>query len=493
MANLKKKNINILNNEKVILSLILLTALSLFLYKVGQESLWIDELYSVFDAKGLPETFSVERPLYYLVLRAWMFLGTTDWWMRSLSAIFSLASVFLTYKIARSIAGKSVGLTAAALLTISPLFINYAQMVRMYALSTSLGLAGTLALIHTLTSPKNIFIIGWVVARILMLLTTPTTVTLLVADLFLIGWKFYNQKSYLYKFAVAFTAIGIAFIPSFITSFTARGNLGELSSTSIPSINIILGKLRKFAVFPFPTPSKEVSLLFKGFTLIVWGLIGSAFLHKNRVKLLWISILAFFPVVASWLIDEGLFLTDRYILFVLPYFLILLGAGIVEIWKRNKLLYIALSASYVLAAGYGLNRYYTIHDRQDWRGMIETINSYEQEGDIVILSVEHNLSKAIKALGHYYKGDLPFYGLSKDDLSKPECGRLDFSITDLEGDPTRIWFICDSDPVLDENIKYELSQAFVNWGFYQENSYFHLFLINYDEIAAKNGDRSSNL
>ncbi|MCG8366813.1 MAG: hypothetical protein MJA27_26195, partial [Pseudanabaenales cyanobacterium] len=111
----------------------------------------------------------------------------------------------------------------------------------------------------------------------------------------------------------------------------------------------------------------------------------------------------------------------------------------------------------------------------------------------VILSVEHNLSKAIKALKHYYKGDLPFYGLSKDDLSKPECGRLDFSITNLEGDPTRIWFICDSDPVFDENIKYELSQAFVNWGFYQENSYFQLFLINYDEIAAKNGDRSSNL
>ena len=50
------------------LSLILLVATALYLYQLGTESFWVDELYSVNDAKAVPVDFPLIRPLYYVLL-----------------------------------------------------------------------------------------------------------------------------------------------------------------------------------------------------------------------------------------------------------------------------------------------------------------------------------------------------------------------------------------------------------------------------------------
>ncbi|NEO91442.1 MAG: hypothetical protein F6K56_14845, partial [Moorea sp. SIO3G5] len=136
--------------QSIPIALILLLAAGLYLYQLGTESLWVDELYSVNDAKRLPDRLSLMRPLYYILLWLWMQFGSSDAWLRGLSVLFGLGSVFLTYQLGRRVAGKATGLIAALLLALSPLFINFAQMVRMYTLGTCLGLGGTLALVHAL-------------------------------------------------------------------------------------------------------------------------------------------------------------------------------------------------------------------------------------------------------------------------------------------------------------------------------------------------------
>ena len=50
-------------------SLIFLTGLFLYVYQLGTESLWIDEILSVESAQG---PLNLNRPLYFILLRFWM-------------------------------------------------------------------------------------------------------------------------------------------------------------------------------------------------------------------------------------------------------------------------------------------------------------------------------------------------------------------------------------------------------------------------------------
>src|SRR6185369_343968 len=78
--------------------------------------------------------------------------------LRSLSVVLGTATVWVTCRLGRLLAGTAVGLTAGALLAISPLAVQYSQEVRMYALAGLLAVASSwagLALLRTLTGPDS--------------------------------------------------------------------------------------------------------------------------------------------------------------------------------------------------------------------------------------------------------------------------------------------------------------------------------------------------
>ncbi len=190
-------------------------------YQLGAESLWIDELYSVHDAllmKPAPleivNRFSQIRPIYYLLLRIWMVFGQDEVWLRSLSVLFGVGSVFLTYHLGRKIAGEAVGILASLMLALSPMFIYFAQMVRMYSVGTFLGILGSLFLALALGAPKAKYFAGWAVVRSLVFLTAPLNLALLVPDLILLGLTFRKQPQVLKDTAKWFLLIGILCLPS---------------------------------------------------------------------------------------------------------------------------------------------------------------------------------------------------------------------------------------------------------------------------------------
>ena len=207
----KFSRINRLNSQ-IFISLILLLAVILYLYKLDQRGLWIDELISIRDAQKLG--FNRGRLLYYILLRGWMWFGTSDGWLRSLAVIFALGSIFLTYKLGCYLFNKSTGLIAALMLTLSPLFINHAQEVRYYTMSVCLGLAGTLALAYALENPTKLsFRLWWVGMRWLAIITTPLNGALLFPDFLLVSLKFRQQRSRLLAFGIGFLLIVIGIRP----------------------------------------------------------------------------------------------------------------------------------------------------------------------------------------------------------------------------------------------------------------------------------------
>src|SRR6185369_15661206 len=87
-----------------ILGVILIAATAFRFYALGRNSLWIDEATSVALAR-MPWgrflhtlwTYEANMTLYYLLLRGWIHLGTSEVVLRSLSAILGVAGVAATY------------------------------------------------------------------------------------------------------------------------------------------------------------------------------------------------------------------------------------------------------------------------------------------------------------------------------------------------------------------------------------------------------------
>ncbi|NEO02863.1 MAG: hypothetical protein F6K50_48320, partial [Moorea sp. SIO3I7] len=102
------------------ITLILLLATGLYLYQLGTESLWVDELISIHRAKHLERVFSDTRPLYHILLQVWMIVNSSDAWLRGLCVVFAIGTIFVTYRLGRRLIGESTGLIAALIVALSP-------------------------------------------------------------------------------------------------------------------------------------------------------------------------------------------------------------------------------------------------------------------------------------------------------------------------------------------------------------------------------------
>ena len=149
----------------VFLALILVVALAFRLPGLGTRSLWIDELFTAwFAARSFTELwmqvpeFETHPPFYYSILKLWTLLfGNSELGLRSLSVVFSLATVLIVAASGRVLnagwQGKAAGLLGAALLAVNYASIREAQNARPYALQ---GLVFTVAILAALVLVKRL-------------------------------------------------------------------------------------------------------------------------------------------------------------------------------------------------------------------------------------------------------------------------------------------------------------------------------------------------
>ncbi len=137
------------------LSVLLIAAAVLRLYRLGADSLWYDEILSERRATvPLGDAYDLLRegthpPGYsQAILRPWLTLGDGEWMLRFPSAVLGVATVAMTAMLGTRLAGRRAGLAAAALLTVMPLHLYYSREGRMYALFALVLLAWVMALIR---------------------------------------------------------------------------------------------------------------------------------------------------------------------------------------------------------------------------------------------------------------------------------------------------------------------------------------------------------
>ena len=425
--------------------LAMLLASGLYFYELDAESLWRDELYSIRNAQNLDVNALRVRPLYYLCLNLWMNFGSGDVWLRSLSVLFAIASVPLMYWLSRRLVGSKAAMLATLLFVLSPECIDHAQEVRMYMLGVFLSLGGSLALTYALEQPKQVWMGIWILARYLVMLTTPLNLLILLPDGLLVLTKFYRQPSVLKKFSLWLGGLGIAWLPFGWSLMQASEKFAgdwasEIQRNPIASlVRILVTFTVGMGDIPLAEFSWSQKVFFFSFCAVLVGLIAVALFRQKLSLPLW--------CLAAWVLLPSLtilvysyfrhsLLISRYLLFICPYVLILLAVGFIRIWKWKPFLGITLATLYLIGITSGLRYHYTVQTREAWRDAVQIISQQEQPGDVI--SVYSN----DLPVNYYYQGKAPIYKLALDRVNK-EVNKQAFEklFTDLPAIESRLWII----------------------------------------------------
>src|SRR5437899_793968 len=93
--------------------------------------------------------------LYYLLLHFWLHLGKSEFFVRTLSVVFALATIPVLYLLGRRLFDSRVGLVAAALLAVNAYFVRYSQEARSYTLMLFLCMLSSLYFLECLEDPSR--------------------------------------------------------------------------------------------------------------------------------------------------------------------------------------------------------------------------------------------------------------------------------------------------------------------------------------------------
>ena len=139
------------------------------------KSLWLDETVSADHSRlgliGIVKVVSVNDPnmgLYYALLYVWVrIFGYGEAAIRSLSVLAGLVAVVGMVALGRRLFGSAAGLIAGLLLALAPLYVNYEQTARSYALLVALLIWSSYFFVGELEQPSRRSRIGHVLTSTL--------------------------------------------------------------------------------------------------------------------------------------------------------------------------------------------------------------------------------------------------------------------------------------------------------------------------------------
>jgi mannosyltransferase len=138
-------------------------------------SFWLDEATSAVLAQVDRHVFmgaiihrQANMVLYYLLLRGWLWLGSNEFVVRSLSVVAGVLAIPAIYLLGRHLFGARAGRVAAILLSVHAFHIRYSQEARAYSLSMLLAVVSSLLLLRSLERPSRKSWLAYILVSVLM-------------------------------------------------------------------------------------------------------------------------------------------------------------------------------------------------------------------------------------------------------------------------------------------------------------------------------------
>ncbi len=404
-----------------LLAAITLLAAALRLYRLGEWSFWIDEVYTVNRAKVVFENLRAWPSISELLLGgvfAWS--GVDEWSARIAPAIVGVLSVPILYFPIKSLLGKQVALLSSLFLALSPWHLFWSQNGRFY---TVLLLLYTLALLFFfmgLEKDRSAYI--WLSAffltfaireRLTALFFIPVIISYVIAIKILplkkpAGLRLKNFAPLIVPLAI----IGLREIlnSAYGTQVVSTDQFADYSASArVSSIQVLFSL---FVGNPGPSPfwvlssiieNIGVPLLFLGFfTGVYWTV------KKNRIGV-FLLLGALVPFVGILLLSTFTYSLDRYIFISLSSWIILGAMGIGVLFQEvgKKRVIIIWGVALLFFAGYlaqdTLYFKYQNGGRADWKGAYAHVAANKSD-DALIFSSQPELGR------YYLDEDVHFMG-----------------------------------------------------------------------------------
>lgn len=370
-------------SEILPLSAIIVLAALLRVFYLTSKSLWMDEGFSIFLGQTSTANFihtirgsELNMVFYYELLRGWMHFGSSEFFIRMLSVIPSVATVPVVYFLGRRLLERRSALVAALLAALHPAHIAYAQEARGYALAMFLIALSSLFFLRLLEQPGRR---NWTAY---VLFTTLAIYTHIFAGLVVLAqWAAYFifSKPTLSRNTILKAALALAVCLAPMTIFVLTMRSAVANWIERPTWHDVV------EVFRLLTLPKYWMV----FYFFLWGTaVWSALRKRRRSEEVWayqfLFAWLFVPVILT--VTVSLYrplLVPRFLLISVPAALLVAAAGLslLKPWFQALVL-----AAVVLASFHSVLSYYRHPQlKEDWRGASQYVLAQSQAGDSIVV------------------------------------------------------------------------------------------------------------
>ncbi len=390
-----------MSKAKRIWLLVGLTGLAFALRVTGLDfqSLWRDEIDAVRFATGSWDgllrmfvTPGQNGPLYYLALRPWLHVaGLSEYALRFFSAFFGTLVVPLVYRLSRRLFPSSTlpALIAAVLAATSPYLIWYSQEGKMYSLVVALVLLSMdryLAALERGGWKRWLPYVAVTGAAVYVHFVAALMVPVQIIAILLVGKE--TRKQRWKGWLVSIILLSLPYLPLLRWQLPLALSSGDTGYRFVPLKDMFLSLLVNYSLGPISGSARWAAFLF-----VVLLLAAGWLARGGRLRLASIRILAGWfclPVLGFYLLTlvRPMF-TARYLIFVMPAYLILVAAGAVAMARRSRWL-----ASVILAVVLALSfamlwRQSRTQLKADFRSATEYVASRKSPGDLLIFQIPY--------------------------------------------------------------------------------------------------------
>jgi mannosyltransferase len=410
----------ILVNQYLLLTSIVLLALVLRLYKLGEWSFWGDEMFTLRNAQNVFADFLNTSPITFVLTHySIAIFGLSEWSARLGPALIGVITVPVLFFMVRKMFGVNIALIFTILLAVSPWHLYWSQNARFYA---------AILLLYSLTL---FFFYLWVENREKKYLVLSTVflavgiwekmsvlfiVPVLLMFLILNGGvpskdKIKKNLRYIVFFGIFLLAVISLFARPLLADPFLILNL-NFGWTNNNPFWIIAG-----VVYYIGVPTFIIATIGIGYLLV-----------KDRKAGLLFGLSAYLPLIMTAGLSLVTFTANRYVFITLTSWLLLASIGLYELIKdsRGPVRLVSLGCLLVLVltplSENVLYYQYQNGNRDNWKAAFTYIENNKQHDDLIV-SANH-------LIGNFYM---------QNSIIRMESADLD-AISKMD---RRIWFVED--------------------------------------------------
>lgn len=458
------------------------------------QSLRLDEGQSIWQTShsftGMLQVIAqdVHMPLYHTLLHFWIGLfGNGVETVRSLSLLFFLLSIPVVYLLARKLLSWKWSLFATVLFSFSPFMNWYANETRMYTLLVLFSVLNQYYFVSIMQSKKGW--IGYALTAVIGAYSHYFFIFNLIAQaVFYLTNRGEFAKNALKKFIVVAGLLIVALSP-WIAYFVSQGSASNTRPMlAAPST---VDFFNAFSQFMFGFQNDTVNtILVSSWPLLV---IAAFFMVKRHLRFNhtfgYFVTAALLPVLLAFLLSYLVtpFFLSRYMVAVIPP-LYIASVWFISRFSRNYS--IAVASLCILLLGLNFNQQvesFTTPVKEDYRGVVESINDKVQPQDVIVLSSPFTTYP----VEYYYDGPaqiktLPIWNREVGSIPTFDSKKLPSEVNTLKQGHRDVYLILSYDQGYEEEVKTYFENNFERVDFQQFSSEIDLYVyrVGYDTVPS---------